>query len=301
MRTIILTIPKHDYRITRMKAAMQVYSYPIKDKVFFWRAPDVEHYGERPTLAANLVLHAISDGFPFFKHIIYDEKKNRPRERCESNVHIIAQHWSFCQIYRRIIEMDKVCLVCHDDVLPRATYQEINDKLNKLKAEKGNFKLWQYQWFKRPDKDMHLPDITEPTPVSGVRRGLAGRGDKINIISPEGAKWMLALSEEYIRKTHRAGAEDFFEIPLHKGINPEGIYSTEHREDSLQGVNYEKYITQLSTPTEDSNLMYYDKPPKFKWKIPIEDTETIPDIDWHYYENVLPKLKKHYELFDDPL
>ena len=289
-----------------MKAAMQAYEYPLEDKVFFQVEPDAEHSGERSTLGTELALRAMSDGFPFFKHLIFDEENNRPLERCKTNIHILAQHWSFCRIYRRIIEMDKVVMVLHDDVLPKATYREINDKVNQLKREEGEFRLWQYHWFKRPNLDKHLihdcPDLTLPTSVEGVRKGLAGRGDKINIISPAGAKWMLELSEDFITRKNHAGAEDIFDLYLENSdIILEGVYSTEHREDSLQGVDYGKYITQLSTPTEDSNLMYYDVPPKFQWKVPIEETQTIPEIDWHYYETVLPKLQKHYELFDNTL
>lgn len=294
MKTIILTLNRYPYRRHTMEGALKALGYPM-EKVTFWYGPDALHAGH-PPLTANIALAAIADGFPVFKHLLLRKNSQHHfRKRCNANIHITAQHWSFCQIYRYITEQKNTYLVCHDDILPRYTYQELCQLVEALKAA-GNFKLLHYQWFKRKDIDLGQ---TQPSHISHINKGLSGHGDKINIVSPEGAAWMLELLKEFIRVEKTTSAEDIFRLDANLYI-PEGVYSIE-KNDEGTGMNWGKYVLQLHDPKQDSNIMFYRTDQQFRFKVPIQKTNTIPDIDWHYYDNVLLKLKEHYVLLNNTL
>ena len=296
MKIIISTIPKFQYRCERVAGALKVLHYP-DDKIQYWRGHDAMQQGS-PPLTANIALKAIGDGFPFFERLLTE------KDTCDANIHIAVQHYEFCRIYRHIGEQPEgVYVVSHDDHLPILNYWDLAGLIEQIQAQ-GDFKMLQYHWWL--SKKRHTSNPRPATSVPKINHGITGLGDKINIVTPEGARWMSELLRKMVEE-HGVSAENIFYPYLEQSTNdieplpsPPGVYSTAPEEGGRwDRPDRSHFYIELIDHSTDSNIMTYEPDPEtgddFKYKVSKKETNHIPDIDWHYYKNVLPKLKETYD------
>ena len=294
-KAIVLNLSRYRYRKNTMRGALRMLGWD-DERITFWLSKDGIHYGgdDNPPLTANVALAAIGDGFRFFKKLFYN-RDGTPKQHLTSDLQLTAQSWNYCRVLRHIIETGETCLIIHDDLVPRAEYRELCLLVKELQHE-GPFKFLQYQWFMTEPMIAHYgyPRV-QMTLVPGVSKGILGAGDKIWIVSPEGARWLLEITEEYynnfcetpIENTTGASVEYIFSRYIGKSV-PEGVYSLiGHR--NATGLGTHKTHRYLFEMDHDSAIMRYDGSGFIH---DTKDTGYIPDISWYYYDECLPKLKE---------
>ena len=295
---IVLNLPSYQYRKDTMRGALKMLGWE-DDRIMFWTAKDGRHFGDKENrpLTANVALSAIAVGFPFFKNIFFNADGSE-KETITADLQLTAQSWNYCRVLRHISKTRGTYMVIHDDVVPRADYQNLCHLAKDLNHD-GQFKFLLYQSFMTTEmiEKIGYPRA-EMSIVPNVFEGIVGTGDKVWILNGRGADWALEITEEYYTNYGTSAyydglGEASVEYVIGQYINkpvPAGIYSMGvHR--NRHGLGSHKLVRYLFNMRQDSAIMHYDDR-GFVNK--VEDTGHVPTIDWDYYENVLPKLQRWY-------
>lgn len=287
----VQTLHKYPYRQQMMTGALKAFGYPMENVKFFY-GPDAEHYGDSKgrSQTATVMLASVADDFDHYKAMLKDDMRG-----AGESLHLTAQVWGHLRMLREIIETGATTIVIHDDTLPGLHCHQMEEVLHVLE-DAGGFKLWLYQWFGYKLKEHKRPRAKQSF-VKGIYKGIRGIGDKIIIYSPAGAAWMLnAIFEHLNTYNGNSTVEYVFERYLSCEMS-HGFYSTAGYLNPARDLFP---ICYLFHGDEDSNIMWYNTEPNeegkhFRFKVPQGETNRKIDIDWHYYDTVLPKLKSFYK------
>ena len=284
-KVIVLNLPSYPHR-KHMSMGMLAGQGWRKDRIKIWTAKNGLHFGEAPDppLTANVMLAAIADGFDCFRGVL----KSRQSEGglVYDDIHMVAQQWNYFRILRWIMDEGVTALVLHDDVVPRWGYEDLKTRCELLKYRYKKMDFLSLWWFiSHQKKRLRLNENPRKTVVAGIVEGIMGPGDKANVISPDGAKWLYdSMCEDYWTG-FSPSVEVMIERTAVKGNVPRGVFSLDiHRRTGC---------VEPWALSDSAIMTYHDGDSKFK--VDNNMTNRIPDFDWHYYDEVLPKLWHHYQ------
>jgi hypothetical protein len=132
---------------------------------------------------------AADDGFPEFLKFADTDAEHA----------VLAQNWSYCQLFRQIQQNNEIAMWMHDDTALRFHFGRYESLTHKLKNSDANFKCLALAG------EAHFLEWNDvPTHNGLLHKGLPrGAGDYCNIITPRFSEWIFDSSYLKTRRFHQ--------------------------------------------------------------------------------------------------
>ena len=191
-RVSVLTLERYDWRSYVCMGGLLARFVPW-DIIY-------RHYGDDAadfTGARAVCEAAVDDGFPIFK-VLLDTDYHR-----QLSVAILAQFWSYMQMFRESVDKDITTFWIHDDYLLNYEWSHYQEMVESVSSYDSDWRFILPGYWNREGVDIRKTEEIESDSLIKVSPGILGACDVGFIFSPEGAKYFLEIEEfGYSFETH---------------------------------------------------------------------------------------------------